>query len=310
MDTLNNFPPDFLCTDVSLAVDEPLYGSAVHATTWFLLEVRGGWRAKAPSDNDLPAHIDEWLQQQMDGVKNGRLQFIRQGKAREGQPYAFYVAQTHETEPRLYRFDLNSYDDLLALHMTDILTNAPAVADYLIHEPMIAVCTHGKRDRCCSLYGLPILNKLREMIGDNVWQTTHTGGHRFAPTLVTFPDGALYGRLSTDDLPELVHGVQNGRLLLNKLRGRTCYTAVEQVADYLLRHETMQPTRAAYKLIRTEQHGSQWHIIFAKQDTEQVHTIIIEKDPNPLTLFGSSGSYKTKEVDQYTFVTHETTLTD
>ena len=65
----------------------------------------------------------------------------------------------------------------------------------------ILVCTHGNRDACCGSYGVPIYNSLRrraegEPLGDGtrvrVWRTSHTGGHRFAPTLIDLPDGRYW----------------------------------------------------------------------------------------------------------------------
>ena len=77
----------------------------------------------------------------------------------------------------------------------------------------ILVCTHGNRDACCGTYGVPIFESLRTMAdgeppGDGtrvrVWRTSHTGGHRFAPTLIDLPDGRYWAfvdnELATDIL--------------------------------------------------------------------------------------------------------------
>lgn len=306
MDTLADLTPDFLCTDVSVAMDEALYGTAAFATTWFILEYRQSWRPKAPHDNDLPEHIQQWLNQQVSSVTNGRLQFIRKGRGQEGQPINFYIALTHETSQQLFHFELENYDALLSLDMPTILAgNAKA---HLTTEPLVLVCTHGRRDRCCALLGLPILNALKAELGEAVWQTTHTGGHRFAPTLVTFPDGVCYGRITAEDVPPLISALQNKALLLEKLRGRTCYGVIEQVADYLLRHETGQSTLHHYQYIKTEAANTQWVVTFAEPTEEQLHTITLEQDPNPLSLYASSGSYKLKDVPQFTFIAHDVSL--
>lgn len=61
------------------------------------------------------------------------------------------------------------------------------------------VCTHGSRDACCATFGFPLYRKLRSVCreGSNlrVWRATHFGGHRFAPTMMTFPDGRSWGYL-------------------------------------------------------------------------------------------------------------------
>ena len=62
-------------------------------------------------------------------------------------------------------------------------------------EPMVLVCTHGIRDACCAVRGRPIVNTLARAFPDQVWESTHLGGHRFAGTLLSLPDGACFGRL-------------------------------------------------------------------------------------------------------------------
>jgi hypothetical protein len=41
-----------------------------------------------------------------------------------------------------------------------------------------------------------------------VWRTSHIGGHRFAPTLIDFPEGRYWGHLESDALEKLV--LRNG----------------------------------------------------------------------------------------------------
>ncbi len=61
------------------------------------------------------------------------------------------------------------------------------------------ICTHGSHDACCATFGFPLYRKLRALstAGSHlrVWRATHFGGHRFAPTMMTFPDGRSWGYL-------------------------------------------------------------------------------------------------------------------
>ena len=66
--------------------------------------------------------------------------------------------------------------------------------------PQYFVCTNGQRDLCCARFGLPTYAALRERVGERVWQTTHVGGHRFAPNVLTLPQAALYGRVQPADV--------------------------------------------------------------------------------------------------------------
>ena len=64
----------------------------------------------------------------------------------------------------------------------------------------VLVCTHGSRDVCCGKDGTRVFRDLvaRGLPGVRVWRTSHTGGHRFAPTAITLPDGRAWA--SVDDV--------------------------------------------------------------------------------------------------------------
>src|SRR5215213_8695970 len=74
----------------------------------------------------------------------------------------------------------------------------------------LLVCTHGSHDACCGKFGYPVYETLRhEYAGASekqlrVWRTSHTGGHRFAPTLIDFPEGRYWGHLEPEALEKLV----------------------------------------------------------------------------------------------------------
>ena len=69
----------------------------------------------------------------------------------------------------------------------------------------VLVCTHGARDVCCGSDGMRLYGALvaLDLPDVRVWRTSHTGGHRFAPTALTFPDGRAWAWLD----PELVRGI-------------------------------------------------------------------------------------------------------
>ncbi|HEV2744108.1 MAG TPA: sucrase ferredoxin, partial [Rubrobacter sp.] len=67
------------------------------------------------------------------------------------------------------------------------------------HVRDLLVCTHGSRDVCCGKFGYPVYDLLRRRHASpgklRVWRTSHTGGHRFAPTMIDYPEGRLWGHL-------------------------------------------------------------------------------------------------------------------
>jgi hypothetical protein len=73
----------------------------------------------------------------------------------------------------------------------------------------LLVCTHGARDRCCGSLGtklaLSMADELAQDAAIEVRRTSHTGGHRFAPTAILLPEGTGWGYLDEDTLRTIVH---------------------------------------------------------------------------------------------------------
>ena len=67
------------------------------------------------------------------------------------------------------------------------------------HVRDLLVCTHGGRDVCCGKFGYPVYDLLRRRHASpgklRVRRTSHIGGHRFAPTMIDYPEGRLWGHL-------------------------------------------------------------------------------------------------------------------
>ncbi|WP_420629879.1 sucrase ferredoxin [Candidatus Leptofilum sp.] len=288
--------PDFYCTDWSLAIDEPLAGTAVSNKVWLFLEYNQPWAANATSDNSLPQSVQDWLAGQ-GGLVNGRLQFIKQPRG-ERTHWAFFVACFSDADSRIYRFDLPSYDDLFALDLSAIVAGKARYDANRTAEAHILVCTNGKRDVCCALHGVALLRALASANVPNLWETTHLGGHRFAPTLLTLPDGVNYGLLHPQDVPQFLTHLQNRTLWLEKLRGRVCYEPVVQVAEQYLRQETADFRLDTYQHTATQTLGEGvWQVQF-QASGGQTHIVTIET-AEPLTTYPSSGSLKAKTFPQF-----------
>lgn len=289
-------PADFYCSQLSAAQDEPMAGTAVSAPVWVLLEYRQPWLAQATNDNSLPTAVQAWLAAQLAAV-NGRLQFIRQMPTPAS--LTCFVAVLDEQQPRLYRFDLETYTDLLALSLADLVLDDGRFAANLYPDPLFLVCTNGKRDRCCALFGAALYRELAAQAGTAVWQTTHLGGHRFAPTLLTFPDGVSYGRVAPADIPNLLAAHNRGELLLGHLRGRLIYDPPTQAADYFLRQQIGQPQLSALQHLRTDSPAAgQWTVQFRVTASGQVHPIHLQTTA-PAPIWASCGSSQPKPIRSF-----------
>jgi hypothetical protein len=108
-----------------------------------------------------------------------------------------------------------------------------------VDHPLFLVCTHGKHDRCCAVYGRPLYESVRELVEDEwVWQSSHVGGDRFAGNLVALPDGVYYGRVDAGEALPVVEAALEGRVHLPHYRGRSCHPFPAQAAERAVREET------------------------------------------------------------------------
>ena len=73
----------------------------------------------------------------------------------------------------------------------------------------LLVCTHGARDRCCGSLGTRLERDVADEVGPDgttqVRRTSHTGGHRFAPTAILLPEGTGWAYLDEVLLRNVVH---------------------------------------------------------------------------------------------------------
>lgn len=221
-------PERVYCSDLCLASGEPLLGTAGQVDVWLMLEYKPVWRAKATDDNDLAAPMKAWLERTVAAYaakgQAARPQFIRRPEL-DTTDVSLFVG----TDGGLLHFE-GDYATIAALDLSE----GSDAGFARIEEPHYFVCTNGQRDLCCARYGLPVYARLRELAGGRVWQTTHVGGHRFAPNVLALPQGALYGRVFADDVDAFFTTVEAGELALPHLRGRPSFPPAAQVAETLI----------------------------------------------------------------------------
>jgi len=59
--------------------------------------------------------------------------------------------------------------------------------------PTFLICTQGSHDTCCGTSGVALADQLvDERSHYTIRRVSHTGGHRFSPTLLAFPEGRMW----------------------------------------------------------------------------------------------------------------------
>ncbi|MFE1311108.1 sucrase ferredoxin [Streptomyces sp. NPDC058755] len=263
------------CATVSRSLDEPVSGTAATATTWLLLEQPGPWGVKALTSS----HLDPALGRALEAAAEGtgvRVALIRRpGRhADPGTPALRQVYVAHTVPGNVWLHSATTRDpyrllglDFAALGAGDHRSFGAAL-DGRPHtgDPLALVCTNGKRDRCCALLGRPLAAELASSGVRGVWEVTHLGGHRFAPTVLVLPYGYAYGRAEAHTIKEALHGVQEGHVVVEGCRGCSAWDRPGQAAELAVRSAAGEYAAGALSVVRTEGRAPRWEVVVAHTD--------------------------------------------
>jgi len=183
------------------ARQDPLQGTAPVRRFWWAIDHPGPWPAK-PLVEGVLGDIASWVIPLADSPDTTVL----------------LTRQRDSAAPRrVYRAD--TVDGTLAVGQC-----GPTMPDLTpTTETITLVCTHGRRDQCCAVLGRPLFD-----VVDGGRESSHIGGHRFAPTVLMLPAGIVLGRCEAANW----QGLRSlGPDALAHYRGRTGLDAPAQVAD-------------------------------------------------------------------------------
>ena len=298
--------PEQFCSQLSRAATEPLHGTASEQSVWLLLEYNATWQANAIADNELPSPVQAWLDKTLTAIPGSRLLFIRRESGPSSDGLCFFVVDGDDVETEQYRFLLDGYDALLTLDLPHLLANPGAHDDVHWDDPIYVVCTNGRRDNCCAKFGRPVYQALAQARPEQTWQCTHIGGHRYAGTMVAFPAGICYGRLDPASVLTVVQAHEQGEFTLAQLRGRCCYPAEAQVAEYYLRQATGRLGLEDFMLIDSSQPApNEWLITFGDRQDNQLHDIWLRQRPHTQPIVKSCGAESAVTIPVYDLVAWE-----
>ncbi|MGB1276239.1 MAG: sucrase ferredoxin, partial [Nannocystaceae bacterium] len=228
------------CSQQTAAVHEPQAGTAAAGVRWWVMvEYAGVWGSKFVRNSDLPENIRTHLARVMDEVEGCRVQLIRRElPPLANTPLTIYLADVNDRTPEMFRLSWPEVATLDQLDLIELCRDPAKRAPYRCDDTALFVCTNGQRDRCCAKFGLQLFRALAALEPTQVWQTTHIGGHRFAPTLVSLPDGYCYGHLDPKLSGEYLDLHRRGHTFpVECIRGRVCYDQPAQAAEVYLRQQ-------------------------------------------------------------------------
>lgn len=250
------------CATASREVGEELPGTAPHARGWVVIEQPGPFGHDALFESHLPAAIASRLS---DAFADSEIKIVLARKtvlhgeststARSlggppdaaagaagttGAPERSVWWAFDSPEPKLYRLSFTDPSELAELDWSALRHGRPdqvQLCAEVCRDPLLLLCTNGRRDVCCAALARPVAAALArdERYRDSVIESSHLGGHRFAPGAVQLPHGWAHGRLDVASAGAVLDGARSGRVCLDSARGRSGLPAAGQVAEIAVR---------------------------------------------------------------------------
>jgi hypothetical protein len=211
----------FFCAEASRCAQEDLMGTASYHQTYVLIECKGPWAANALDTPHLPADLRQTMAQAMAQAvteqRSIRFLLINRNQTKVTDE-ATLLIYTHVPDRFFSGYQQREFK------LPSLAHAAPLIRQYLanpISTPLpnevashpsrdILICTHGSHDQCCARYGNPFYTQAiaqcqhLRLAATRIWRASHFGGHRFAPTAISLPDGRYYGRLDRAGLAALL----------------------------------------------------------------------------------------------------------
>ena len=251
-------------------------GTAPTATFWVALEQSGPWGREAATQSHLDPGVGSALDRSAKDV-GGRVILLRRpgthSNAHQNRPHRVYVAGGLADRPWLLEADLTDPASLLRLPWAALRDGDMGTVRASLPElhgsrgPVLMVCSNSKRDVCCAVRGRPVALGSSAQRPGQVWECSHTGGHRFAPTGILLPYGQTLARLSVASAVALVDAAAGGELPVELVgaaydRGRSHLAPPAQAAESTVRQQVREPNLLAFTTT-AEPHPSlatPWHV--------------------------------------------------
>lgn len=282
----------FYCSVASRSNGETLYGTVARVRSWLLIEYPSVWRRHAVKDSLL---LSERFKRHVRDLKAAgeveRTLLIRQAHYLNG-PIRCFRVNSCEPTPYISSREIGDYNELLS----------PA-SEQRVEGLMYAVCTHGRHDKCCAKFGLPIYCAFRDCVGEIAWQCSHVGGDRFAGNVVVLPYGLYYGRVMPDDAKEIVAASERGEVWLKGYRGRSCFRRPEQIAEYFARAESGRLAIDEFRPIRSIANGNHTQVQLQGCDGS-IHLVEFATKPAAMNELLTCQADEPSPVPQYELVSY------
>lgn len=227
------------CHDSS--IEESIVGTAEYKKIYLVIEQPGTWGQDALLECSLPDGFGKALKEEINfpevGIFLARRTDLAQTERRTTNRRRFWLAHTTPGGVRMRSGSLDNITDLLRWDWQAIIRGELPAVGRRSADPVLFLCTNGKKDQCCAVHTRKIIDELRpnpELTGQ-IYEASHIGGHRFAPTGILLPFGIMVGRMTTESCTELLNDAWSGLINWEFMRGRTSQPSFAQIAEIEVR---------------------------------------------------------------------------
>jgi hypothetical protein len=290
--------PLFFCSELSRGFAEKTFGTASVGNVWLLIEYPSWWGPHALHDSSLSPAVKAHLNSFIKTVPRSRLLLIKQERReKSGAGLSIFVVRSRERGSSIERLSVGSYEQLPGLDLAGAARREPPAESSV--ASLYLVCTHGRRDKCCAKFGYPLYKSLRAASA-SVWQSSHVGGDRFAANLVCFPHGLFYAHMTEEAASRIMSEYEAGRIVLNKYRGRACYSYQAQAGEFFIRQETGLLGLDQLRLLGSERlEETAWRVRFIESDGTRMHEAVVRSALTDFRSYTTCQSTEAKSVRQF-----------
>ncbi|GAA1574887.1 MULTISPECIES: sucrase ferredoxin [Kribbella] len=245
------YRPETGCAAQAILRREPLIATAPPAERWLLIESRtpwprqaltalhGGSRSQTPmaSRTPLPGRAVAALSERSTGHVVSRrcaelgirpVLIRRSGRVDPARRRRWGLVDCRPGRESVRWGDLPSDE-----HLLDVLDGKDPGTHSA--EPVYLVCTHGRHDACCAVWGRPVAAALAAVYPERTWECSHIGGDRFAANVVLLPHSLFYGQVPPARAVELATQYDRSVVVPDLLRGSGAFVPPVQAAQHFAR---------------------------------------------------------------------------
>ncbi len=208
------------CSDYCEHTHEPVAGTVKAATHYlFIQATQSRW-----PDSSCP-FFSETEKKHMKNILKEKDLTIRffVGDSDQSRLLLFMRADKNyaETEFRGFEYVFKTIEDIhaaLSAFACDDLSTWKKIPP---QNRLGFICLDGKHNACCAKFGSALLHRLEaEKFSDFTFMpSSHLGGDRFAPNILCFPEGVMYGRIRTEQYENFIASLAAHKIYTPALRG-------------------------------------------------------------------------------------------